>query len=114
MIADESVNKNLIVALRKAGLSVLSIAEESAGISDEKIVVQSLIPPRIIISEDKDFGELVYHYKVSVIGVILLRYSPDEFEVIQQRLLTFIEEHIGNLNGKFVVITFNKTRIRTL
>jgi predicted nuclease of predicted toxin-antitoxin system len=114
MIADESVNKNLIVALRKAGLSVFSIAEESAGISDEKIVIQSLIPPRIIISEDKDFGELVYHHKVTIIGVILLRYRPYEFDVIKERLLTFIEEHIRNLHGKFVVITFNKTRIRTL
>ncbi len=34
MIADESVNKNLINALRKAGHSVLAIAEENADISD--------------------------------------------------------------------------------
>ncbi len=114
MIADESVNKNLIIALRKAGLSVLSIAEESAGISDEKIVIQSLIPPRIIISEDKDFGELVYHHKVTVIGVILLRYRPNEFDIIKELLTTFIEEPIEDLHGKFVVITSNKTRIRTL
>jgi predicted nuclease of predicted toxin-antitoxin system len=73
MIADESVNKNLIKALRNAGYTVLSIAEECAGISDEKIAKLSLSPPGIIISEDKDFGELVYHHQVSVIGVILLR-----------------------------------------
>lgn len=64
MIADESVNKNLINALRRAGHTVLSIAEERAGISDEKIAMLSLSPPGIIISEDKDFGELVYHHKV--------------------------------------------------
>jgi predicted nuclease of predicted toxin-antitoxin system len=114
MIADESVNKNLINALRKAGHTVLSIAEESPGISDEKITVASLSPPNIIISEDKDFGELVYHHKVSVIGVILLRYSPSEFETVKHRLLAFILDHETNLQGKFVVITFNKTRIRTL
>jgi hypothetical protein len=114
MIADESVNKNLIIALREAGHSLLSIAEESAGLSDEKIVIKSLIPPRIIISEDKDFGELVYHPKVSVIGVILLRYSLQNFHIIKERLLTFFTEYIDNLKGKFVVITFNKTRIRTL
>jgi predicted nuclease of predicted toxin-antitoxin system len=114
MIADESVNKNLIIALRKAGHSVLSIAEESAGISDQEIVIKSLIPPRIIISEDKDFGELVYHHKVSVIGVIFLRYTPYEFDIIKERLLTFIADHMGNLQGKFAVITFNKIRIRTL
>ncbi|MEJ7680049.1 MAG: DUF5615 family PIN-like protein [Segetibacter sp.] len=52
---------------------LLHIAEENAGVSDEKIVLLSLSPPNIIISEDKDFGELVYHHKVSVIGVILLK-----------------------------------------
>ena len=112
MIADESVNKNLIIALREIGYTVLSIAEESAGISDDKIVVKSLNPPRIIISEDKDCGELIY--KVSVIGVIFLRYRPHEYDAIKERLLTFISEHFANLHGKFVVITFNKTRIRSL
>ena len=114
MIADESVNKNLIIALREIGYTILSIAEESAGISDDKIVVKSLNPPRIIISEDKDFGELIYHHKVSVIGVIFLRYRPHEYDAIKERLLTFISEHFANLHGKFVVITFNKTRIRSL
>ncbi len=82
-MADESVNKNLIIASRMAGHSVFSVAEECAGISDEKIAMLSLSPPGIIISEDKDFSELVYHYKVSVIGVILLRYSPSEIETIK-------------------------------
>jgi len=114
MIADESVNKNLINALRKAGYSVMSIAEEYGGISDESITELSLSPPNIIISEDKDFGELVYHHKVSVIGVILLRYNPSEFEAIKNHLLAFIFKYKSNLRGKFVVITINKTRIRTL
>lgn len=114
MIADESVNKNLIIALREAGYKVLSIAEENAGMSDVNIVKQSLLPPRIIISEDKDFGELVYHHKVSVIGIIFLRYRPHEYEFIEERLFTFIAEHINHLHGKFVVITYNKTRIRSL
>jgi hypothetical protein len=57
--------------LGEAGHLVQSIAEESAGISDEKIVIQSLVPARIIISEDKGFCELLCRYKVSVIAVIL-------------------------------------------
>ncbi len=80
----------------------------------EEIAMLSLSPPGIIISEDKDFGEVVYHHKVSVIGVILLRYSPSEFEIIKDRLLAFIFEHEADLHGKFVVITFNKIRIRIL
>lgn len=37
-----------------------------------------------------------------------------EFETIKDRLLSFIKEYKFNLQGKFVVITFNKIRIRTL
>lgn len=114
IIADESLNKNLIIALREAGFSVLSIAEDFAGISDEEIAMKSLSPPRIIISEDKDFGELVYHYKVSVIGVIFLRYEPFEYDIIKTRLLAFLKDYENRISGKFTVITFNKTRIRTL
>ena len=114
MIADESLNKNLINALRDAGYFITSIAEHSPGISDAEIAVRSLSPPNIIISEDKDFGEMVYHQKVSVIGVILLRYEPEEFDLIRRKLLSLLEHFGHDLQGKFTVITFNKTRIRTL
>jgi predicted nuclease of predicted toxin-antitoxin system len=69
MIVDESVNRNFIQALRRAGHAVISIAEEFQGLGDEEIARMSLSPPQIIFSEDKDFGELVYHFKVSVIGL---------------------------------------------
>ena len=89
IIADESLNGNLVIAIREAGFDVLSIAEECAGISDEEIAISSISPPRIIISEDKDFGELVYHYKVSVIKVILLRYEPFEYISLKQGFSVF-------------------------
>ncbi len=114
MIADESLNKNLVIALREIGYNISSIAEDCPGISDEEIAIRSLSPPNIIISEDKDFGELVYHHKVQIIGVILLRYEPNEFDFIKERLLTFMKEYHQNLQSKFVVITYNKIRIRNL
>lgn len=114
MIADESLNKKLVDALREAGYSITYIAEKSPGISDEEIVLNSLNPPEIILSEDKDFGELIYHRNVSAIGVILLRYSPIELYGIQKQLLGFLNEYKTKLQGKFVVISLNKIRIRTL
>lgn len=75
LLADESVNKNLIIRMRKSGYDVFSVLEEMAGANDEAIATFSLSPPRTIISEDKDFGELVYHKNFEVAGVILLRYN---------------------------------------
>ena len=114
ILADESLNGNLIHLLRENGFAVSSIAEDCAGVSDRYVAEMSLRPPHIIVSEDKDFGELVYHHKVSVIGVILLRYNPAELELIKLRLVTFLNEYQNSLQGKFVVININKTRIRRL
>lgn len=114
IIADESLNNNLIISMRNAGYEVLSVAEEFRGISDEEVALKSLSPASIIISEDKDFGELAYHYKVSLIGIILLRYAPGEVEIIKKMLLSFLEDHVEKLTGKFAVINVNKIRIRSL
>lgn len=59
LLADENVNNNLLISMRKAGYNVFSIREMMPSIDDEKITELSLQSPRIIISQDKDFGELV-------------------------------------------------------
>ena len=100
ILADESLNRNLILLLRENGFAVSSIAEDCAGRSDRDIAVMSLMQPKIIVSEDKDFGELVYHHQVSVIGVILLRYNPSEIEIIKLRLVTFFKRISKQVTGK--------------
>jgi predicted nuclease of predicted toxin-antitoxin system len=114
LLADESVNYKLVVALRSAGYDVFSITEKMPSIEDEKIAALSLDPPRIIISQDKDFGEIVYHYNLKVTGVILLRYLPIDYNVIEEKLLQYLTAHLSNSVGKFIVITPKLTRIRTL
>lgn len=113
-IADESLNHNLIIALRKAGHEVFSIQEEMPSIGDEEIALMSLHPPKIIISQDKDFGEIVYHKNLKVAGVILLRYLQADYFTIENRLINYIAEHLGDCLGKFIVINSKLIRIRQL
>ena len=63
IIADESVNYLLVLELRQKGYQILSIAENYPSIEDEDILSISLNPPAIVITEDKDFGELVFKHK---------------------------------------------------
>ena len=114
LIADESLNRNLIVAIRNAGYEIFSIQEKMPSIDDEEIAVMSLNPPRIIISQDKDFGEIVYHKKLKVAGVILLRYFQADYFIIENKLLNYLAEHLNKSIGKFVVINARLTRIRHL
>ena len=87
LLADESVNENLIISLE---------------------------PLRIIVTEDKDFGEIVYHQNLTVAGVILLRYSPLDYNIIEIKLLNSLSAHLKKSIGKFVVINSRLTRVRYL
>ena len=68
----------------------------------------------IILTEDKDFGEWVFAHHVRDISVILLRYDYINVEAIASIVANLIEEQGQALFGKFVTVTLNKIRIRTI
>lgn len=78
IIADESVNYCMVTALRNEGAKVISIADDYTSMKDIAIASLSLNHPAIIITEDKDFGELVFKDKVQVAAVVLLCYDQSE------------------------------------
>ena len=114
LLADESVNENLIIAMRNKGYNVFSVREKMRSEDDINIAKFSLEPLRIIVTEDKDFGEIVYHQNLTVAGVILLRYSPLDYNIIEIKLLNYLSAHLKKSIGKFVVINSRITRVRYL
>lgn len=63
ILADENIDANLITFLRAEGIEVYSVRENHQGITDAEVIELSKHPPRIILTEDKDFGEWVYAHK---------------------------------------------------
>ncbi len=59
-VADESCAGPLIRALRMAGHDVIAIAEVAKGTPDERVMKRAFSEGRLLITEDADFGELVY------------------------------------------------------
>lgn len=55
ILADENIDEQLIGAIRAIGIEVQSIAKTNKGIADSQIIELARIPPRIILTEDKDF-----------------------------------------------------------
>ncbi|MCY7351186.1 MAG: DUF5615 family PIN-like protein [Cytophagaceae bacterium] len=84
------------------------------GIRDEKVIELSRNPPRIILTEDKDFGEWVFAHNVRDISVILLRYHFLDLEKITHILLNVLASRRDELFGKFTVLTTQKIRIRPI
>jgi|ERR1017187_244139 predicted nuclease of predicted toxin-antitoxin system len=114
IIADENVHASIIKALRENKIDVMSVQEDFWGIEDEKIIQLSKDTKRIILTEDKDFGEWVFAHKVKEISVIFLRYSLDEKDKIKFMLLNLINQKGDLLFNKFTTITINKIRSRDI
>ena len=81
--------------------------------TDEEILKQSLDENRILFTNDKDFGELVYRGGFEYFGVVLLRLQ-DERPSHRARIVGLVlENHAGRLEGNFTVATEKSFRIRS-
>ncbi len=114
IVADENIDHSLIEAIRLAGIEVVSVYEEARGISDFSVIEIARNPPRIILTEDKDFGEWVFAHQVKDRSVVLIRYEFRETEVIKKIIIQMLSERVNELFGKFTTITTQKIRIRPL
>ena len=58
-VADENVSRLVIAQLRAGGFDVKAISETSAAASDEEVLASANAEDCVLITEDRDFGELV-------------------------------------------------------
>jgi predicted nuclease of predicted toxin-antitoxin system len=110
-LADESCDVALVKALRDAGNDVLEVRLIKAGADDEWVVDLALSERRILLTEDKDFGWLIYAHGQKAIGVIFLRYPVSERQRISLHLVELVKQQNEHLIGCFVTVTPNRIRI---
>src|SRR5258708_39167215 len=71
-LADENVSRFVVEQLRAAGFDVTAIGATSSGVSDAAVLATAKREGRILITEDRDFGELVVRQRLGVRGIVLL------------------------------------------
>jgi len=114
ILADENFPRPALEALREAGWDVLSIAEEYPGISDEEVAAVCAEQQRILLTFDKDFGELIFRRGLPAgSGVVLFRITPDSPGEAADVALALVESQ-PDLRGSFYVVTRDRIRIRPL
>jgi predicted nuclease of predicted toxin-antitoxin system len=113
-LADECVAAPLVASLRRAGHNVLYVAEAAAGLSDADVIVLALSENRLLLTEDKDFGDLVFRGGRSVPSVVLMRIDPDKEELKKMRLAGAIDRYGEELFGRYMVIEEGRFRSRHL
>lgn len=76
-LANENVPPRTVRRLRSAGHDISAIAEESPGITDTAVIQQAIREDRIILTFDRDYGELIFVHDVSSPpGLVYIRRSP--------------------------------------
>ena len=112
IIADENISRTIIAALRDNDYSVLSIKERFIGLPDSKIIEMANELDSLIITEDSDFGEWIFHYGVKSRGVLYQRYNYIDRDNVIKNLINVLQNHGKKLLSKFTVISVSKIRIR--
>src|SRR5215831_11519256 len=113
-LADENLHAGLVAWLRSHGHDVLYVAESMAAESDEVLLARARDDGRIVVTDDKDFGDLVVHRRLSTAGVLLLRLSAPSLASRIARLATRWAEIERCLPGHLVVVSDRKVRVRPL
>ena len=114
LLADECCDASLVDALRADNHDVLYAVETLRGASDDDILDRAFSEHRLLVTEDKDFGELVYRLGLPTEGVVLLRFDVADRALKATRLLDLLEHQGNRLRGSFVVLEVDKVRIRSL
>ena len=111
LLADESCDFSVVRALRNAGHDVLAVAELLPSSDDTLILDLALREQRVLLTEDKDFGQLVYANAQPSNGVIFIRYPANMRKTLPNTVVTFIEKADVQLTGSFVVLSPGRIRI---
>ena len=113
-LADENCDAAVVRALREAGHSVKAIAETARGATDRVVLATALLERRVLLTEDKDFGELVFAARVPAIGVILMRYPSAARSALPQAVVDAVTDHQTDIPGAFLVIQASGVRVSRL
>ena len=113
-LADECCDAGLVADLRRDGHDVIYVLEKNTGATDDEVLLDAYNEGRILLTEDKDFGELVYRLKKPSRGIILIRIDPKNRYRKWGRMKKLIESYETRLPGHFTVIDMEKFRFRTL
>ncbi|MFC2045898.1 DUF5615 family PIN-like protein [Chloroflexota bacterium] len=109
-LVDECTGPAVAQWLRGVHHDVFSVFEQGRGMDDDEVIRRAFAEDRILITNDKDFGEKVYRDRHPHRGIVLLRLENERAEnkiAVMQRLL---DNHAGRLSNQFVVVT--ETAIR--
>ena len=113
-LADESVDRQIVDRLRQDGHAVRYIAEMEPGISDDRVLDLANQEADVLVTADKDFGELVFRQGRLTFGILLIRLAGLSPARKADVVASSANQHGAELPGGFAVLAPRSFRIRRL
>ncbi len=112
-LANENFPRISIRLLRNAGYNIVSVIEDTPGAKDCDILKRAQEENRIILTFDRDYGELIYRHKLfTPAGIVYFRFNPATPQEPAEILLNVLEKREVILLNRFTVIERDKIRQR--
>jgi len=109
-IADVNIEKRIVLFLRSSGHDVLWIPEYDCRLTDEQLLALAVDQGRILLTNDKDFGSLVFLQKKLSCGIVLFRIQDQNVRVKITILKNMLLRYQYKFSGCFVTIARKRIR----
>jgi predicted nuclease of predicted toxin-antitoxin system len=110
-LADESCDFAVVRALREAGHDVAAVADIFPRAEDQRVIEIALNEGRVLLTEDKDFGQLVFAHKQRSAGIILIRYPNNIRSTLVAAVLDLVARKGKVVQEQFVVLRPGRLRV---
>jgi predicted nuclease of predicted toxin-antitoxin system len=114
LILNENMPSTVTRLLRERGHDVLAVKESLRGADDPDILARAQAEFRIVVTQDKDFGELAFRFGLPAqCGIILFRLRGSDPDADNRRMVEVVESR-ADWAGQFAVATDDRVRMRPL
>lgn len=111
-VADENVEIEVVDALRALGHAVTHVSEVAPGAEDEEVLSRALREGSILVTNDKDFGKLIFRQRRGTAGVLLMRMPGLEPKQKADLVARGVGISGDKIQGSLVVVTRRRVRVR--
>lgn len=111
-VADECVDAAVVSALRQAGHDVWYVAEQAPSVADDAVLVEANARRAVLVTDDHDFGELVYRLRRVHGGVMLLRLQRLQGQAQAAVVLEVVKRFSNELGTAFTLVEPGSVRLR--
>lgn len=109
-LADVNIERRVVLFLRSVGYDVLWIPEYDCRMADDDLLIVAVQEQRILITNDKDFGNLIYLQRKTAVGIVLFRIEDQNVRVKITILKNMLLRYQDKFPGHFVTLARKKIR----